>query len=677
MAVIPLVLKSFEGGLATDQKVGIKNSFAPSAGTGDLGSYALDFRKSPSQVTVLPGFAREDNGVVRDLVQNEVMASDGTIYAIGNAGSFYRRNTSGAWSKEADIGVGTFGLDFRKDTDSIYAPTNKSVSLYNNVSGTSGSPAMYMNYYGPTFSTSNNSGTVGFNVAAYQSGNSYSYVPPTAISENSSDLRYFQSDIEPLQRIAVFITAKGSGNWTLTLHDGLNNVLGTATVSNASLVNNTWNDFVFSSAPNGQVRIYVTPNARTYHIHVTSTVADGSLSTAVNQDLSQCDLEVWADKLVMTNNGMHPMARFLQYECFGNGNYISVWEPISNPEPVVDTSSPTAVGVFNQEWLRHRLTFPMEYENCGLAATNEFLVMAMEKTTSTPTSTQQEGIIAYWAGSSPTYDYYFKVPEGSPYGLHEYKNSIYYYAGGSWWAVSPPSTNPVKIRTMSGTDTEYSGAAAPIVVYPYTSTVRRGIHLMGFPSTTTNTSINYGVYSWGSVDKNYPESFGYSYLLGTGSTNYSVSNNLTIGMVKNFGDTLHISWRDSSASGGYGVDVINNASVPAVNSSYNSLIFDNGFTSKRKKALYLLASFASLPSDASFVLKYKIDRASTWTYSTPFTAANLLLTTNYGKDYARWDIGGDYFYELQIGMDITSGTVTPAGTSITLVFDDCREEDEQ
>lgn len=667
MAIIPLVLKTFEGGLATDQKIGIKNSFAPGAGSGALGTYGLDFRKSPSQLTVLPGLVREDNGVVKDLVQNEVMVGDGTIYAIGSTGSFYKRNTAGAWSSEASVGVGTYGLGYRQDTDSIYVPTNKSVSLYSNVST---APAMYMNYYGPTFSTSNNSATVGFNVSAYQAGSGSTYMTPTTINENSVNTRYFQSDIEPLQRVSIFVVSKGTGDWTLTLHDGLNNVLGTVTVANASVTNNSWNDFIFSS----QVRIYVTPNARTYHIHVTSTVNDGTLSTAAFNDLSQCDIEIWADKLVSPMNGMHPWVRFLQYECIGNGNYLSTWEPISNPEPVVDTSSPTAVGTFNQEWLRHRLTFPTEYQMCGLTATNEFIVMALEKVTTDPNSTPQEGIIAYWDGSSPSYDYYFKVPEGSPYGIHEYKNVVYYYAGGALWAVAPPSTNPVKIRTMPGTDTEYSGSAAPIVVYPYTSTVRRGIHLTAFPSTTTNTNINYGVYSWGSVDKNYPESFGYSYIIGTGSTNYSVSNNLTIGMVKNFGDTLHVSWRDSSSGGGYGVDVITNSSTPATAASYESLIFDNGFTSKRKAALYLLASFATLPSDATFKIKYKIDRAATWTYSTPFTAASLLTTVNYGNDYARWDIGGDYFYELQIGVDITSVTASPAMTSMTLVFDDCRSE---
>lgn len=650
--------------MGTDLKIGLKNSFAGSAGAGSLGTYAIDFRKNPSQFSVLPGLSREDAKVCNDLIQNEVMVPDGTIYAIGSGGSFYKRTTAGAWSLEAGVNIGTFGISYRRDTDNIYIPTRKSVSLY---SGVSGSPAMYMNYYGNSYSQYNNSATLGFNVAAFQQSSPQTYQPPTAINENQLNLRYFQSDIEPLTKISVFITSKGTGDWTLTLHDGTNKVLGTSTVTNANLSNNIFNDFVFSSATNGQVRIYIAPQARTYHIHVTSTVADGTLSTAVINDLSQCDLKVWADRLVQTNNGMHPWTRFLQYECIGNGNYVSAWEPLNS----TDTTTMTSPGA--AEWQQHKLVFPMEYEACGLATTNEFLTVALEKNTSSSTSTPQEGIIAYWDGTSPTYNYFFKVPEGSPYGLHEYKNVIYYYAGGDWWGVVPPSTNPVKVRRLPSSDTEYSGAAAPVVIYPYCAAVRRGIHLMAYPSMTTNTSINYGVYSWGSVDKNYPDSFGYSYLLSTGSTNYSAQNNLTIGMVKNFGDTLHVSWRDD-VNGGYGIDVITNASTPAVNSSWESLIFDNGFTGKRKKAIRIIADFLSLPSDASFLLKYKLDRASAWTYSPVFTAAN--INTGDGNNHAHLDVSGqqNYYYEAQIGIDITSGTTSPAFTSLCLVYDDMSAE---
>lgn len=667
MSKVPLVYTSFEGGLGTDLKTGLKNAFAGTAGSGSLGTYGVDYRKNPSQFSVLPGTAREDKGVVNDLIQNEVMVSDGTIYAIGSKGLFYRRTTAGSWSVEAGINIGTFGIDYRKDTDNIYIPTMKSVSLYSGVSTTT--PAMYMNFYGPSYSQYNNTNTNGgLNFSSFQTGGAVTYQPPTTITENSVNLRYFQSDIEPLVKISVFIVNKGTGDWTLTLHDGTNKVLGSATVTNANLANNSFNDFTFTSATNGQVRIYIAPNARTYHFHVTSTVADGTLSTSSANDLSNCDLKVWADRLVQTNNGMHPMTRFLQYEIIGNGNYVSVWEPLNSTDTTTMTSPETSA-----EWVQHKLVFPMEYEVNAVDKTNEFLVISLGQSTSNTNSEPQSGLLAFWDGLSPTYNYFVPIPEGSPQGMHTYKNVVYYYAGGALYGITSPTTQPVKLRSMPGTDTEFSGAPAPIIVYPYSMAVRRGIHLFGFPAMTTNTTVNYGVYSWGAVDKNYPDSLGYSYLISTGSTNYSASNNLTIGMVKNFGDTLHISWRDT-LNGGYGIDVINNSSAPAVNSSWESLIFDNGFPAKRKKAIRIYANFFALPSDTSFVLKYKIDRTSSWTYSPIFNTASIASATD-GGDSVHFDISpATYFHEFQFGIDITSGTTPPAFTSMTLIFDDTSDE---
>jgi hypothetical protein len=304
---------------------------------------------------------------------------------------------------------------------------------------------------------------------------------------------------------------------------------------------------------------------------------------------------------------------------------------------------------------------------CGLAVFNEYLAIACERT-STSTNTPQEGIIFFWDGTTPSYNYYTKIPEGSPYAIHEYKNVIYYYAGGTWYAISSPASQPVKVRTMPGVDTEYSGTTAQIKVYPYAATVRNGIHMMGWPSTTTSTSIQFGTYSYGAVDKNFPDSFGYSYSISTGATTYTAQNNLTIGMVKSYGSMMHMSWRDDT-NGGYGIDVIDNSSTPATTAVWESIIFDNGFTSKDKSGLYLLASFLEMPADCSFMLKYKLNRGS-WVYSNVFMTANLKY-----PGIARFDVtGNNRFYEAQIGIEIISGTTTPTVTSIGLIFDDNRQE---
>lgn len=646
MPARPVVFRQHSGGISTDPKVGIPYSVA--------NIQAMDFRKSPSQLSVLPGLAKESGAIVTDLIQDFVMVPNGTIYALGDTGNFYKRTTSGVWSLIGTIGVGTFGMDYRRETDNIYLTGTTTVSIYGPVLGT---PTLTVGKYASSYSTYNNSIEAGFNVSAYQTGSGFTYTPPTAISENAVSRRYFQLDIEPLVSISVYIQNKGTGSWTVTLHDGLNNVLGTSTIASAALVNNSFNVFTFSP-----IRMAIYPAAQTYHFHVTSTVADGTLTTTANGDLSGADLQIFANRMLQTTNGIHPMARFLQYEVIGNGNYLSVWEPLSEP--------PT-----NEEWVRCRLQFPMGYEVCGLSVFNEFLAIALQKVSTNATSDPQEGLIAFWDGLSTDTsqihpNYFTKVPEGTPQCIREYKNAIYYYAGGAEYRIDSPTSQPVKIRTMPNSDTEFFGAAVPITVYPNAATVRRGILLLGYPSTTTSTSINYGVYSWGSVDQNFPESFGYNYVLSTGTQNYSVSNGLTIGAVRNFGDTLLVSWKDS---GSYGVDTITNASAPAITSKWESLILDNGTAVKEKRALYMEVPLSSFPADASVVLKYKLNRASAWTTSVD-EGIPVFTVANTPTKVCRLDIRGKRYYEFQLGADVTSGTTTPIMTTPTFVYDDASNE---
>src|ERR1039458_6651931 len=410
----PLIFNQFEGGISTDPKLGLKNSFQAAQG--------IDYRTSPSQFSVLPGMVREDNGVAKDLLLGEVMASNGVIYGLGDAGYVYQRSTAGVWSIIDKLGSGAAGISYRKDTDAIYLTSNKTASRMGQVVN-GANYTLNTDYYGPSISTYNNTPITGFNVNADQEGSLLTtkiLVATNPLDESNASRRYFQTDIEPVNQISVYIVAKGTGDWTLTLQDGINNVLATATIANANLTNNSWANFVFSGAPNGQVRLYIAPNARTYHYHITSTVADGTVSSTATNDLSTSDTRIYADRFVQTNKKREPDRRFGLYEAFGNGNYLSVWEPIDDP--------PT-----NAQWQRHRLVFPQEYEVCGLTLQNEFEVIACGKNTTLNTSVPQEGILFFWDGSeaSPNYNYYVPIPEGVPYALHTYKNIVYYYAGGS------------------------------------------------------------------------------------------------------------------------------------------------------------------------------------------------------------------------------------------------------
>ncbi len=153
------VWQIFSGGWSTDFKLGIPHSFAY--------SQALDFRKSPSQLSVLPGTRREDGGVLKDLVVSEIMAPNGVIYAYGNQGYLYKRTSSGVWTILGKTDAGSAGMDYRYDSDSLYLTSGKTVSLYNPVIGV-GNPTLTPNNYADSVSTYDNSVNAGFNVNADQ-----------------------------------------------------------------------------------------------------------------------------------------------------------------------------------------------------------------------------------------------------------------------------------------------------------------------------------------------------------------------------------------------------------------------------------------------------------------------------------------------------------------------------
>lgn len=652
MAAQAWINQRFEGGQSTDKKVGIDNSFA--------NSQSLDFRKSPSQLSVLPRTRRGDNNVVTDLIQNEVMTETGRIYSLGSTGRVYTWSPAGVVSLFGTVPDGAFGLSYRQDQDAIYITSSTTVSSITKVSST---PTLNPSYYAQSQSTYDNSTQMGFNVNSNQSTGSSTTPIITTYSETvSKQRRSWQTDINPVVRIGVKIVTKGTGNWTLVVHDGLNNQLGSTTIANANLTNNAWNYFDFS-----QINVNVGPNnPQTYHFHLTSTVADGRVSSTAVNDLSAANMELYADRLVDTQNGIHPMQTFQQWEIIGNGRYLSAWENLGEPTPS------------NSAWLRQKLTFPPGYEVNGAAVFNEYLVISTARVT-TGANTPQDGIIFYWDGLSDTYNYFTRIPEGKPQAIHEYNNAIYYYASGSWYVISSVAATPTKIRKLPGSENVYTGANAQTELNPYMATTRYGIQLLGYPSTTGNEDIPYGVYSWGQVDYTLPMSFGYSYILSTGSQYYTVSNGLKIGMVKNFGNILHVSWEDS---GEFGVDVVDTTSIPVEFATWESTTFDNGYVGKLKTASYMDCSWLEIQDGVEIVLKYKIDRGD-WVYSDRWSNDNPCEFQGV-DNYARFDVGTAEqearFKEIEVGIDIyCDETVTepPVIVQVGLIFDSNTEEDLQ
>lgn len=609
-----LTVQEFYSGQSTDEAIGSKASFSYAR--------ALEFRRNPSQLTVLPGARKISEGIVQDLILNIVQVDSGDRYAFGDTGKFYKINTSNVvTSVSSTMTNGTDGLLYRSDSDAIYAATNNTIERFSPVSGT------------PTFDQTYGESK---SIEAIATGGAATYTVTTSINEAQSCS--FTPDIEPFYSIKVKVVAKGTGDWTLTLHDGLDTVLAAKTITNANLTNGTLNEFVFDNP----VRGYVKPNARTYHFHLTSTVGDGTVQVATASTLSTADYELWAYRLVETTNGLHPIAQFLQYTLIGNGNYLAVWEPVSPNDPP------------NNEFQRHRLTFPTGFEVCGIAATDEFAVIACEKRSSDGTKDFQEGKLFLWDGTAQTYNQIVNVSGGSPDSIFTYNNYPYFFVNGTLCAYLGGS-NIVQIRPMANTGVDYRDASDTTRTYPNMMTVRDNILHLGFPSVTNSTTIEHGVYTWGTLNKDYPSSFGYGYVISTG-TNLNTAGTLKMGCVRNFGDELYMTWKDGTS---YGLDLVDSYSDPAPIAKFRARRFDAGATRKQKKALRMAIDTKAIPANVTVTPISKIDDKAEVEYSAMSQGDTEVIST----------IQDGLFKRITIGFDIEcSGTDSPTIYSDTLLW---------
>lgn len=626
----PIGLNKFYGGWSSDKQMGSDAQF--------YYSRHIDFRKRPSSFTLLPRPTNTDGGVVVDLVQAMDQLNSGVRYALGDAGWLYKITTAGVWSSVVNIGeAGGAGLLYRSDVDMLYATGQTKVARIPRVSSGNAPQANWF-ANGPSTCTT-----------CTKTGGTNTYTLLISVNEGTPNKRNFTSDIEPLYKLGVKINAKGTGDWTLTLHDDANNSLGTVTVTNGDLTNGSINYFVFSTPIRIQRGNNGVGSALTYHFHLTSTVADGSVATTTANSLADCDMELWANALVTTNNGLHPIAQASNLTLIGNGRYVAAYEPLQDNPTTAD---------FN----RHRLTLPPGFEVCGFAQKNLMTIIGAEKRSST--GEFQEGMLFFWDVTAETYNDYWPVPEGSPESLHSHKNVVRFIAGGALYQMRG-GDEPIKIRTFRNTDSEYSNTTDITHVYPNMMTVRRGILLVGYPSTTTNLSLEHGIYSYGSITNEYPNSFGFSYTTSNGNILNNGTNNLKIGMVKSYGDTLYISWRDDSASPQkYSVDIVNNSSTPETTATIELLEFNNNQPSKYKNAGYVISTFTELGGTTSVTLKYKLEGEANWNYSEVASTGT----------YAVMPVDKRYLVS-QIGMDITSSALTsPEFSSLYMFTDQLKNE---
>ena len=459
------------------------------------------------------------------------------------------------------------------------------------------------------------------------------------------------------------------------MHDSLNNNLGSATVTHANMVAG-WNNFVFASPgiraiPNG----FATATSAGYHFHLTSSVATdtATIFTYNSNDMTGANFLLFAYRLVPTNNGWHPMTIFGQYLCVGNGPYISTYTFNNDSGPNNATS-----GTHLSGWDRHAITLDFGYEVCGLSVNNQYLVIAAEKRSKSASKSYQDGYLYFWDGANLNFNFKIEIPMGAPYSIYTLNNITYFYCAGSLYAWGG-GQQVIKVRYIGYQNTDYLGASDSTIVNPNMMDTRYNLLMLGYPSTSTNTNLTYGIYSWGSVELTYPNSFGFSYdtslLASQGINSYTAANNLQIGMIKNFVDTMYMSWsyKDANSVTHNGIDILDNTSTPATNFSWQSLIWDGGVRYKTKKALKIKVNFLPLPANTTLNLNYTFDRG---TLISADPTGGVSYTASTGDTAIVIELNNARFHEFQWGFTGTCNNPAsaPTITGVTMEVDPLLDE---
>lgn len=569
--------QAFFGGSSFDKKLGTEASMQYLRG--------FDWRKNPSQLVQGMQARRIDSGNLDGLPVNIVQVITGERFMITDVGSLWLIKVDNTLQKVGDIGENSgIGMVYRTDTDLLYIAGETSIHTYGFIQDTA-NRKLTRNFLG-TNSSTNTSGSY----PSVRSGGVNLYTLQTSLSENAIHRLNFTSDIEPLETLRLDFEDKGTGDITVVIHDPLDRTIATKQITAASMANGEV-DFDFSPV----AELLVKPNARTYHAHVYASTGTTTLRCSTTGDLNTANFEIDASRLVPTRNGFHCMEHFLQYIAIQNGRYLSLYEPLSDSNPS------------NTEYLRHKLTMPDGFEGCGMAKTDEFLIQAFEKVSTDADRVSNEGLLVFYDGLSGSYNFYIELTEGAPQALFTKGNIPHVIVGGTLY-VYLGGKELTRVRDLPFTDNDFTAVKDNTRLYPYSMASFKKMLHVGFPGTTSNEALEFGVYSYGSVMPEFVSSFGYSYQLSHGSLNTDVgTTDLKIGCTRGFGDELYIGWQKGTK---YGLDIVD--SNCKVASSFKATVrqFDARNVHKQKGVNRVIISTEPVPENTTVYPTYTLDNGT-------------------------------------------------------------------
>lgn len=469
--------------------------------------------------------------------------------------------------------------------------------------------------------------TTRLDIDQYATTTGNTYTTPTSISEGSTARKSFTPAKDPQKSIAVLVASVGTGNWTLTVHDSFNNEVATATLLGSQMAAG-YMEFTFSTPWRPLI------NA-SYHFHLTSTVADGTVTTTNASDLETVSFRTYFQFLV-EDTAWHPVAPMLQFLVFGNERYVGTYEAtLYNPNTI---------------------TLPAGYKVRCFGYYKEYLAIGTTKGASL--TEQDAGRIYFWDGIASTYNFYIDVPEGGINALLGSKGKLWVWAGYQGDLLvyqGGDSADQIK-RIPKVTPDKYT-ETYPAAVSMWRMLVRYGV------SNSDSSEVDRTIYTWGSQNVRYPESLSNDFTISTGNSGSTVK----IGFITTFNKKLLIGWQDNVS---YGIDYIDDSNATYTTGTIEHMIEDDGAMYHEKEALQLVINFLPLVAGQTITPKFRIDRATDWIYGETVSATDETVSRTVMVS------GNARYHEIEYGVDIaTSISSSPTILGITIERDYLEEEE--
>jgi hypothetical protein len=464
--------------------------------------------------------------------------------------------------------------------------------------------------------------------ASTGAGNTYAV--PTAINEGATHRQTFIPAKDPQKSISININTIGTGNWTITIHDGLNRSMASKTVAVAQLTTGT-NEFVFDN-------VWRPIMGASYHFHITSSVNDGIAVSTANNDLegttSNTGGQFHTYYQILVEDEYHMILPHLNFLAICNERYLATYE---------------AGNIYNP----HELTLPSNHRTRCLGYWREYLAIGTWLGTSI--TDYDRGRIFFWDGTASTYNFYIDVPEGGINAMYGAQGTLYFVAGYKGTLMKyQGGDKAVKVDDIPElADGEYCEIA------PGAMNMWGTILYYGLALNTDSTNLHQGVYGYGALTQDYPDSLGFDYPLSIGDQQ---NTGVKIGTVFPAGQSLYVGWQNGNA---YGIDKITATNDPYSTSTIELLIADLGILSADKYPLVFKANFEPLESGQSITLKMKNNRESSWKILATQTTANTTECRGIIHANSR---------EIQLAADITNTSNSVSILGFSLEVDDASGE---